>query len=46
MTTEGVLVGLTHRGGLRANVLTGGAIRVGDSVTEVVKTEEWDSAKR
>ena len=46
MTTEGVLAGLTHRGGLRANVLTGGVIRVGDSVTEVVKTEEWDSAKR
>jgi MOSC domain-containing protein YiiM len=46
MTTKGVLVGLIHRGGLRANVLTRGLIRVGDSVTEVVKTEELESAKR
>ena len=36
MTTKGVLVGLIHRGGLRANVLTSGVIRVGDPVTEVV----------
>jgi MOSC domain-containing protein YiiM len=46
MTTKGVLVGLIHRGGLRANVLTRGLIRVGDTITEVVKTEELESAKR
>ena len=46
MTTKGVLAGLVHRGGLRANVLTGGAVRVGDSVTEVVKSEELEPAKR
>ena len=46
LTTKGVLAGLIHRGGLRANVLTGGAVRVGDSVTEVVKSEELEPAKR
>jgi MOSC domain-containing protein YiiM len=46
MTTRGVLAGLIHRGGLRANVLTSGVVRVGDSVTEVVKTEELEPAKR
>lgn len=46
MTTKGVLTGLIHRGGLRANVLTGGVIHVGDSVTEAFKTEELESAKR
>lgn len=46
MTTRGVLAGLIHRGGLRANVLTSGVIRVGDSVTEAVKTEELEPAKR
>ena len=46
MTTKGVLAGLIHRGGLRANVLTSGIVRVGDSVTEVVKTEELEPAKR
>jgi MOSC domain-containing protein YiiM len=46
MTTKGVLAGLIHRGGLRANVLTSGVVRVGDSVTEVVKTEELEPAKR
>jgi MOSC domain-containing protein YiiM len=45
MTTKGVLTGLMHRGGLRANVLTGGNIRVGDSVTEVVHTEELEGTK-
>lgn len=46
MTTKGVLTGLIHRGGLRANILTAGIIRAGDSVTEVVQTEEWEPAKR
>ena len=46
MTTKGVLAGLIPRGGLRANVLTSGIIRVGDSVTTEVKTEEWEPAKR
>ena len=32
LTRAGVRAGLVHRGGLRAEVLTGGAIRVGDSV--------------
>ena len=34
LTREGVISGLTHRGGLRAQVLTEGAIRVGDPVCE------------
>lgn len=32
LTTEGVLAGLIHRGGLRAQILTDGEIRVGDQV--------------
>jgi MOSC domain-containing protein YiiM len=32
MTEPGVLRGLVHRGGLRADVVAGGAIRVGDPV--------------
>ena len=32
LTTRGVLRGLIHRGGLRADVVSGGAIRVGDGV--------------
>lgn len=46
MTTKGVLTGLIHRGGLRANVITGGVIRVGDSVTEVARAEALEPAKR
>jgi MOSC domain-containing protein YiiM len=34
LTTKGLLTGLIHRGGLRANIVSGGAIRVGDSVRE------------
>jgi MOSC domain-containing protein YiiM len=45
MTTKRLLVGLVHRGGLRANVITRGVIRVGDSVTEVGKTD-LEAAKR
>jgi MOSC domain-containing protein YiiM len=33
LTRKGTLRGLVHRGGLRADVITGGAIRVGDTVT-------------
>jgi MOSC domain-containing protein YiiM len=35
LTRPGVLKGLVHRGGLRANVLRGGAITVGDEVAEL-----------
>jgi len=34
LTTKGVLSGLIHRGGLRADIVSGGTIRVGDTVTE------------
>ena len=33
LSAPGVLRGLIHRGGLRADVLSGGIIRVGDAVT-------------
>jgi hypothetical protein len=32
LTDKGALRGLIHRGGLRAEIVKGGAIRVGDSV--------------
>jgi MOSC domain-containing protein YiiM len=35
LTQPGVMRGLAHRGGLRADVLTGGTIRPGDPVREV-----------
>lgn len=34
LTQQGVLVGLIHRGGLRAEIVTGGTIRVEDEITE------------
>jgi MOSC domain-containing protein YiiM len=34
LTTKGVLTGLIHRGGLRADIVLGGSIHVGDSVKE------------
>ncbi len=33
LTTPGVLRGLVHRGGLRADIISNGSIRVGDTVT-------------
>jgi MOSC domain-containing protein YiiM len=35
LSARGVLHGLIHRGGLRADVVSGGMIRVGDSVAEL-----------
>jgi len=39
LTTKGVLAGLIHRGGLRADIVSGGTIRVGDLVTESKNSE-------
>lgn len=33
-TKKGVVKGLIHRGGLRAEIVTGGTIRAGDAITE------------
>jgi MOSC domain-containing protein YiiM len=35
LTLRGVREGLLHRGGLRADIINGGTIRVGDSITPV-----------
>jgi MOSC domain-containing protein YiiM len=34
LTQQGVLAGLIHRGGLRAEIVTSGTIRVEDAITE------------
>jgi MOSC domain-containing protein YiiM len=34
LTQKGVLKELVHRGGLRADIITGGTIRIGDAITE------------
>lgn len=34
LTTKGILAGLIHRGGLRADIVSGGTIRVGDLITD------------
>ena len=40
LTTRGVLTGLIHRAGLRARIIAGGAIKVGDLIADW-RTEEW-----
>lgn len=45
LTTSGVLKGLIHRGGLRAEILVGGTIRVGDPIT-AVENEKHASAEQ
>ncbi|MCI0629994.1 MAG: hypothetical protein L0Y44_04995 [Phycisphaerales bacterium] len=40
MRPSGVNSGLTHRGGLRAQILTEGVIRVGDPITAAYSTFE------
>jgi MOSC domain-containing protein YiiM len=44
LTHEGVIRGLAHRGGLRADILSGGAIRAGDPVREVTDRAEASAA--
>jgi MOSC domain-containing protein YiiM len=39
LTREGVLRELVHRGGLRADIVSGGTIRVGDEVTDALEEE-------
>jgi MOSC domain-containing protein YiiM len=39
LTTPGVLRGLVHRGGIRADVLEGGELRVGDAIRPLPATE-------
>jgi len=39
LTRRGVLAGLIHRGGLRAQILTGGEIRVGDPIAPADASE-------
>ncbi len=45
LTREGVIKGLAHRGGLRAHIVTGGTIAVGDRVAEVAPPNQPPSAK-
>jgi MOSC domain-containing protein YiiM len=46
LTHSDVIRGLTHRGGLRAQILIGGAIKVGDRVVQVASqaTSEWSTS--
>ena len=37
LTCEGVLRGLIHRGGLRAEIMTGGLIQIGDAIVPLAK---------
>src|SRR5438093_10901328 len=50
LTRRGVLAGLIHRGGLRAQILIGGEIRVGDPIVPTDASEPrsappWTSAE-
>jgi MOSC domain-containing protein YiiM len=44
LTVKGVLSGLIHRGGLRADIVTGGIIHVGDFITESTVREKLECA--
>jgi len=44
LTQPGVMRGLAHRGGLRADILSGGAIRPGDQIREVPDRAEASAA--
>jgi MOSC domain-containing protein YiiM len=37
LTQRGVMRGLIHRGGLRAEIITGGIIRIGDAIVPLAK---------
>ncbi|HEX2932152.1 MAG TPA: sulfurase, partial [Candidatus Binatia bacterium] len=38
LSAPGALRGLIHRGGLRAEILTGGTIRIGDPIIPLTKS--------
>jgi MOSC domain-containing protein YiiM len=44
LTLKGVLSGLIHRGGLRADIVSGGIIQVGDLITELAVCEKLEAA--
>jgi len=44
LTVKGVLSGLIHRGGLRADIVSGGIIQVGDFITELAVCEKLEAA--
>ncbi len=44
LAQDGVLRGLVHRGGLRADIVSGGTIRVGDTLTPGASHEESGAA--
>jgi hypothetical protein len=38
LSARGVLRGLIHRGGLRAEILTGGTVGIGDAIAAVAES--------
>jgi hypothetical protein len=40
LTTKGVLRGLIHRGGLRADILTDGWIRIGSTIETIAHSRQ------
>jgi MOSC domain-containing protein YiiM len=44
LTVKGVLSGLIHRGGLRADIVSGGIIQVGDLITELAVCAKLEAA--